>query len=70
MKFRLNIGRPLSKPKYYLITDSEQSTERERRKAPWEGIEIKLKLFAYKQSEERIFIFFLMTYLLHNESAS
>ena len=45
----LNMGGPLSKPKYYSVTDSEQVPWGKGEKNPYEGSEKDLKLNAYKQ---------------------
>ena len=50
-KFRLKIGGPPSKPKYFLMTDSEQVLWRKGEKNPGEGSEIDLKPNTYKQLE-------------------
>ena len=62
----LNLGRPLSKTKYYLLTDSEQVPWGKGEKNPDEGSEIDLKLYAYNQSEPAR----VTAYLLYNGSAT
>ena len=47
----LNLGRPLSKAKYYTMTDSEPVPRGKGEKHPDEGSERDLKPDAYKQSE-------------------
>ena len=50
----LKIGGPPSKPKYYLLTDSEEVLWRKGEKNPCEGSEIDLKPNAYKPLEDFI----------------
>ena len=67
------MGRPLSKPKYYLVTDSEQVPRGKGEKHPDEGSERDLKPDAYKQWERDIGLRFggpVTAYLLYNGSAS
>ena len=49
-KFRLKTGGPSSKPKYYLMTDSEQVPRGKGEKNPEQGSEIDLKSNTYNQS--------------------
>ena len=51
-KFCLKMGRPLSKAKYYWLTDSEQVPWGKGEKHPDKGVKENLKPDAYKQSEE------------------
>jgi hypothetical protein len=60
------MGGPSSKAKYYFMTDSEQVPWGKGEKNPDKGSEIDLKPDAYKQSEHKC----VMAYLLYNESAS
>jgi len=53
--FCLKIGGPSSKPKYYLVTDSEQVLWRKGKKNSCEESEIDLKPDAYKQSEGNLY---------------
>ena len=46
----LNMGGPSSKPKYYLMTDSEQVPRGKGEKNPEQGSEIDLKSNTYNQS--------------------
>ena len=48
------MGGPPSKPKYSLVTDSEQVPRGKGEKHPDEGSEIDLKPDAYKQSERDV----------------
>ena len=54
MQSCLNTGGPPSKPKYSLVTDSEQVPRGKGEKHPDEGSEIDLKPDAYKQSERDV----------------
>lgn len=64
-----NLGRPLSKAKYSLATDSELSTVKERWKEPREGSEIEPETVSL-QAVGGLCISSLTIYLLHNEPAS
>ncbi len=48
MKPRPNPGRPLSKPKHYVMTDSEQVPRGKGEKNPFEGSETDLKSRVHK----------------------
>ena len=43
-----NMGGPSSKPKYSLVTDSEEVLWRKGEKYPWRGVKKNLKPYAYK----------------------
>ena len=68
MKPCLNLGGPPSKPKYYLLTDSELVPRGKDEKNPDEGSEIELEI-VYLQTVRGLLIC-LIAYLLHYESPS
>ena len=47
-------GRPLSKPKYYSMTDSGAVLCRKGEKNPWRGVKKNLKPYVYKHTKHRM----------------